>query len=175
MNSSLALLGLLSLEPSYGYVLKHSYDRYFSKHRPLAFGQVYAVLSRMSRDDLITEIGEEAGGGPDRKKYEITTAGRGVVKDWLFTPDIPSKDLRSELVTKTVLALLLDIDAEQLLDAQRFEHMNRMRVLTKLQRDGDLLQVLMYDYSLFHMEADLRWIDFTSARLTQLKQELRNP
>jgi DNA-binding PadR family transcriptional regulator len=175
VNNSLTLLGLLCREPSYGYDLKHSYDRYFGKQKPLAFGQVYSTLSRMSRDDLINALGEETGGGPDRKKYEITSTGQETVREWLFTPDVPSKDLRSELVAKTVIALLLDIDAEGLLDVQRAEHMGRMRELTKLKRDGDLLQVLMCDYGLFHIEADLRWIDLTGARLTQLKKELQNP
>lgn len=168
-------MGLLSREPSYGYDLKHAYDHYFGKQKPLAFGQVYSTLSRMFRDDLIKALGQETGGGPDRKKYEITPAGQELVRAWLFTPDVPSKDLRSELVAKTVIALLLDVDAERLLDTQRVEHMDRMRELTKSKRSGDLLQVLMCDYALFHIEADMRWIDLTAARLTQLKKELQNP
>jgi hypothetical protein len=32
----------------------------------------------------------------------------------------------------------------------------------------------MCDHGLFHIEADLRWIDLTSARLTQLKKELQS-
>ena len=123
---------------------------------------------------LIRALGEETGGGPDRKKYEITVAGRDKVREWLFTPDVPSETLQSNLFAKTVLALLLDDDADRLLDVQRGEHMARMRELTRLKKDADLLQVLMYDHALFHIEADLRWIDLTSARLTQLKKELQS-
>ena len=54
------------------------------------------------------------------------------------------------------------------------EHMARMRELTRLKKDADLLRVLMCDHGLFHIEADLRWIDLTSARLTQLKKELQS-
>jgi hypothetical protein len=32
--------------------------------------------------------------------------------------------------------------------------------------------VLLADYALFHLEADLRWIDVTSARLGQLAEEI---
>lgn len=172
MNNTLTLLGLLGRQPSYGYDLKHSYDRYFGTQKQLAFGQVYSTLARMNRDALIFSVGEETGGGPDRKKYEITEAGKKRVSQWLFTPDVPSEALQSELFAKTVVAVLLDDDADRLLDLQRSEHMARMRELTRLKHDADLLQVLMCDHGLFHIEADLRWIDLTTARLTQIKEEL---
>ncbi|MGV8881695.1 MAG: PadR family transcriptional regulator [Rhodoglobus sp.] len=173
MNNSLTLLGLLSLEPSYGYDLKHSYDRYFGSRKPLAFGQVYATLARMIRDGFILAAGDEAGGGPDRKKYEILPEGRAHLEKWMFTADVPSESLQSNLFAKTVVALLLDDDANRLLDIQRSEHMARMRELTKLKQNAALLEVLMYDHALFHIEADLRWIDLTSARLGELKASLK--
>ena len=107
MNNALTLLGLLRREPSYGYDLKHAYDRYFGSQKPLAFGQVYSTLARMIRDELIRALGEEPGAGPDRKKYEITPAGQQRVEQWLHTPDVPSPTLQSELFAKTVIALLV--------------------------------------------------------------------
>lgn len=172
MNNALALLGLLSREPTHGYDLKQAHDRYFGTAKPLAFGQVYATLARLIRDGLITLLGEEAGGGPDRKRYAITSAGRARLADWLRTPLIPSESLQSELFAKTVLALLIDADAERLLDIQRAAHLDRMRELTRLKQQADVLHVLVYDHALFHIEADLRWMDTTSARLTKLREEL---
>jgi len=34
------------------------------------------------------------------------------------------------------------------------------------------VDALLADYGLFHLEADLRWIDLTSARLQSLAQEV---
>lgn len=172
MNNTLTLLGLISREPSYGYDLKHEYDRYFGSQKPLAFGQVYATLARMIRDELIEMLGEESGAGPDRKKYRITGTGQERVESWLFTPQVPAATLQSDLFAKIVVALLIGDDARRLLDLQRREHMNRMREMTRLKREGDLLQVLMCDHGLFHIEADLRWIELTEARLDQLKTTL---
>ena len=174
MNNSLTLLGLLSREPSYGYDLKHSYDRYFGAGKALAFGQVYSTLARMVRDELIRALGEESGGGPDRKKYEITVAGQDRVREWLFTPDVPSESLQSELFAKTVIALLLNDDADRLLDVQRGEHMARMRELTRMKKDADLLRVLMCDHGLFHIEADLRWLSRLAAITETESPELRS-
>lgn len=174
MDSALTLLGLIGArtEPGYGYHLKQTYDRLFGLRKALAFGQVYATLARMLRDGLILATGEESGEGPDRKRYGITEAGRLKIAEWMFTPDVPSEALQSNLFAKTVVALLLDEDAERLLDLQRSRHMAEMRGLTKAKQEADLMHVLIYDHALFHIEADLRWIDLTGARLTQLKASL---
>ena len=176
MDSAITLLGLIGSrsEPGYGYHLKQSYDRLFGLRKALAFGQVYATLARMVRDGFIVASGEEAGEGPDRKRYGITKAGRQKLAEWMFTPDVPSEALQSNLFAKTVVALLLDADAERLLDLQRARHMAEMRSLTKAKQDADLMHVLVYDHALFHIEADLRWIDLTGARLAQLKASLRS-
>ena len=77
------------------------------------------------------------------------------------------------LFTKVVLALMLGRPAERYLDTQRSAHLARMRDLTDLKRGGGLLDVLRADYGLFHLEADLRWIDVTTARLGALAKEVR--
>ncbi|ALJ18482.1 PadR family transcriptional regulator [Microbacterium sp. No. 7] len=172
MDNSTVLLGLLGTGPSYGYDLKHGYDRLFGAEKPLAFGQVYATLARLLRSGLIELLGDEAGAGPDRKRYEITPEGRTKVAEWLFAPDAPSGSLQSNLFAKTVIALLLGDDAEALLDVQRAEHLARMRELTRRKHGADLSTVLLCDHALFHLEADLRWIDLTAARLAELRAEV---
>lgn len=172
MDNTQTLLGLLGTGPSYGYDLKHGYDRYFGSEKPLAFGQVYATLSRLLRDGLIDMLGEHPGSGPDRKQYEITSVGRERVAAWMFTPDTPEALLQSNLFAKTVIALLLGDDADRLLDVQRTEHMRRLRELTATKRGADFMKVLVCDHAMFHIEADLRWIDLTSARLTELRKHV---
>jgi hypothetical protein len=80
--------------------------------------------------------------------------------------------LQSNLFAKTILALMLDDDADALLDVQRLEHLARMRELTNAKREAPLLGRLAIDHALFQIEADLRWIDMTSARLTELRKEV---
>ena len=80
--------------------------------------------------------------------------------------------LQSNLFAKTVIALLLGDNAERLLDVHRTEHLARMRELTRRKRGADLATVLLCDHALFHIEADLRWIDLTAARLTELREQV---
>jgi DNA-binding PadR family transcriptional regulator len=53
MSVPVTLLGLLDRQPSHGYELKHEYDAYFGRGKPLPFGQVYATLSRLVRDNKV--------------------------------------------------------------------------------------------------------------------------
>ena len=165
----LTLLGLLEREPSHGYDLKRDYDAYFGRGKQLPFGQVYATLGRLARDGKVTAGDAEPGEGPDRKRYAITKVGRAEVDSWLAEPVEPEPHLQTVLFAKVTLALMLGKPAESYLTAQRAAHMRRMHELTRLKRAGGLVDVLLADHALFHLEADLRWIDTTSARLTELR------
>jgi DNA-binding PadR family transcriptional regulator len=165
----LTLLGLLEREPSHGYDLKRDYDAYFGRGKQLPFGQVYATLGRLARDGKVIAGGAEPGEGPDRKRYAITDNGRAEVDAWLADPVEPEPHLQTVLFAKVTLALMLGKSAESYLDAQRAAHLRRMAELTRLKRAGTLVDVLLADHSLFHLEADLRWIDVTAARLNELR------
>jgi DNA-binding PadR family transcriptional regulator len=168
MSVPLTLLGLLEREPSHGYELKRDYDAYFGRGRPLPFGQVYATLARLARDGKVTAADAESGAGPDRKRYTITEQGARDVEAWLAEPVEPEPHLQTVLFAKVVLALMLGRSAEGYLDGQRAAHLQRMRELTEIKRTGSLVDGLLADHGLFHLEADLRWIDVTTSRLQLL-------
>ncbi|HEU5267171.1 MAG TPA: PadR family transcriptional regulator [Jatrophihabitans sp.] len=169
----IALLGLLEREPSHGYELKRDYDAYFGRGRPLPFGQVYSTLGRLARDGKVSAGEVEPGAGPDRKRYVITEQGATEVETWLAEPVEPEPHLQTVLFVKVVLALMLGRDAETYLDTQRAAHLQRMRELTAVKRAGGVIDPLLADHGLFHLEADLRWIDLTAARLAALGKEVR--
>jgi DNA-binding PadR family transcriptional regulator len=173
MSVRLALLGLLEKEPSHGYDLKRSYDQHFGQEHPLPYGQVYATLSRLARDGRVVAGEVEPGAGPDRKRYAVTEAGVAEVQAWLTEPEPPEPHLRTVLFTKVVLAILLNRSPGDYLDRQRAAHLARMRELTRLKRDSSPIDALLADHALFHLEADLRWIDLTVARLTMLSAGVR--
>jgi DNA-binding PadR family transcriptional regulator len=174
MNVPLALLGLLEREPSHGYDLKRDYDAFFGRGKPLPFGQVYATLGRLARDGKVMVGEAEAGAGPDRKRYIITEQGATEFEAWLTQPVEAEPHLQTLLFSKVVLALMLGRDAERYLDLQRAAHMRRMRELMEIKRAGGLVDALLADHGMFHLEADLRWIDLTAARLDALAEAVRS-
>ncbi|MFC1412617.1 PadR family transcriptional regulator [Streptacidiphilus sp. N1-12] len=174
MTVPFALLGLLEREPSHGYDLKRDYDTYFGRGKPLLIGQVYSTLGRLARDGKVVVGPAEPGAGPDRKRYVITDTGATEVDTWLKEPVEAEPHLQTVLFTKVVLALMLGRDAEGYLDLQRTAHLQRMRELTEIKRNGQLVDKLLADHGMFHLEADLRWIDITAARLGALAEEVRS-
>ena len=86
----------------------------------------------------------------------------------------PEPHLKTVLFAKVMLALMLGRPAATDLDAQRGAHLRRMRELTELKRAGGVIDALLSDYDLFHLEADLRWIDMTAGRLSALAETVRS-
>jgi len=173
MSASFALLGIVGQQPTYGYELKRNYDALFGKEKPLAFGQVYATLSRLLRDSKVTTGATEQTAGPARKKYTLTAKGHAELEAWLALPEDMHAEGRPIIFTKVITAILVDASPNDYLDIQRATHITRMRELIEQRRKNDLPQLLQADYALFHLEADLRWIDSTAARLDELIKEVR--
>jgi DNA-binding PadR family transcriptional regulator len=169
----LTLLGLLEREPSHGYDLKRDYDEFFGRSKPLPFGQVYSTLGRLARDGKVIAGQAEPGDGPERRRYVITETGRTDVDTWLADPVEPEPHLQTVLFAKVALALMLGKPAQAYLDRQRAAHLRRMQDLTALKRRGPLVDALLADHALFHLQADLNWIDLTAARLSDLAEAVR--
>ncbi|MFI1617082.1 PadR family transcriptional regulator [Streptomyces lydicus] len=173
MSIGHTLLGLLESGPRHGYDLKRAFDEHFGHDRPLHYGQVYSTMSRLLKNGMVEVDAVEAGAGPERKRYAITDAGVTDVAQWLARAEKPEPYLQSTLYTKVVLALMTGRDAAELLDTQRTEHLRLMRGLTERKRTGDLTDQLICDHALFHLEADLRWLELTAARLDKLAEAVR--
>lgn len=175
MNAQYVLLSFLADESNYGYELKKKYDSYFGKDKPILPGQIYSSLARLKRDNKIKEVSDtinSGSSGPDRIRYEITDLGKEQLKRWLASPEEPAPQLQATMYVKTVLAILMDGDAAPYLDNQRRVHIQKMRSLTDERRNSNLSDMLLIDHALYHLEADLRWIELTISRLTKLKEEL---
>ena len=173
MSVQHVLMGVLAEGPAHGYDLKRAYDDRFGHDRQVHYGQVYSTLARLLKQGLVEADGVEVDGGPERKRYAITGAGVADVAGWLATPEKPDAYLHNTLYTKVVLALLSGRPAADVLDVQRAAHLDAMRALTRRKTGGDLVDQLVCDHALFHLEADLRWLELTAARLDQLAEEIK--
>jgi DNA-binding PadR family transcriptional regulator len=155
--------------PRHGYDLKRSYDELFAEMRPLRFSQIYATLARLERDGLVELVDGESGLGPERKTYAITSNGVTDLEQWFQEPEPAQSPIDSTLFLKVTMALLSGRPARKILERQRSLHNARMRELTT---DAE---ATLLDYALFHLEADLRWMDHTVLRLETMKRSLQSP
>jgi DNA-binding PadR family transcriptional regulator len=160
--------------PRHGYDLKRSYDELFAEMRPLRFSQIYATLARLERDGLVELVEGENGLGPERKTYAITDDGVTDLEQWFAEPEPAQSPIDSTLFLKVTMALLSGRPARKIIERQRSLHNARMRELTKAKATATDAEAALLDYALFHLEADLRWMDHTALRLDVLKRSLQS-
>lgn len=165
MAAAEVVLAVLHRGPAHGYDVKRDYDAWFPDARPLAFGQVYATLSRLQRDGHVEVVEVRSEGGPERTVYALTDSGQQHLVRWLREPVTTNGTGADELVRKTVAALRTGGDAGAFLAGQRAAHLRRMRELTDKPVGADPAARLARDHVVAHLDADLRWLDTAAARV----------
>lgn len=172
-----ALLGLLAQAPSHGYELRDAFEtlaggRALWEVKP---AQIYTTLSRLQAAGLVEQSVEPGDGGPERRVYAITDAGRQEFLGWL-DEGVHAEHHRDEFFLKLVLALNTDgVDASQLLRTQRATLYRDLHELTArragMADSGDLAHAILIDKAVMHAEADLRWLDMAEARLADIERQ----
>ena len=167
MSIARVLLGVLAEGPAHGYDLKREHDERFPGAKPLPYGQVYASLSRLERDGLVEVAETVREGGPEKTTYALTDAGSEALRAWLAETEPAGPYTADDLVRKTVTALRLGADAGGYLRHQRAVHLARMRELVALQSAAtDIRAQVALDHAIFHLDADLKWLETAAARVT---------
>ncbi len=210
MNAQLTLLGLLAIEPNYGYELKKLYDQFFGRDKPILTGQIYSTLNRLVRDHKVEPVPVAALSsdpatdnaanstaaldaaatastlaahikakatakpqGPSQIQYQITPDGLATLHTWLTTPEEIGEHLRSTFYCKVMLALLVDGDPHQYIDSQRHTHLTAMRQLVRRQlATTDVAEQLLLDGAIYHIDADLKWMDKAEGKIDSIRREL---
>lgn len=210
MNAQLTLLGLLAIEPNYGYELKKLYDQFFGRDKPILTGQIYSTLNRLVRDHKVEPVPAAALNsdpatdnaanstaaldaaatastlaahikakatakpqGPSQIQYQITPDGLATLHTWLTTPEEIGEHLRSTFYCKVMLALLVDGDPHQYIDSQRHTHLTAMRQLVRRQlATTDVAEQLLLDGAIYHIDADLKWMDKAEGKIDSIRREL---
>jgi len=156
------LLALLVREPSYGYQLQAQLQLALG---PLAAalngGHVYVTLNRLEKAGLVVSTRVPQGDRPDRKVYELTTAGDERVREWLADTGWP-KPAPAEFHLKLVAAAAAGIaDAVGIIDAQRHALLLGLRDAQRAalgEPDGSIAGLLLEGVVL-RLQADLRWLE----------------
>ena len=102
-----AILGLLSREDLSGYDLTQRMRRRVGYFWSAGHSQIYPELARLEEGGYVTHRVVEQQERPDKKVYEITAEGLGVLKEWVVQPPV-SKPSRDELVLKAYSIWLAD-------------------------------------------------------------------
>jgi DNA-binding PadR family transcriptional regulator len=177
-----ALLGLLAQHPRHGYEL---HSRFLAvvggeQNWDLKPAQVYTTLARLEEAGMVTVESTEQDAGPEKRIYVLTPVGEAELTQWLHEP-LQAEPSRETFFLKLMIAIGGEVvDPIEVIHTQRAALYQRLHQVTLLRSQIDpaqsLAQVLLYDQSVMHLEADLRWLDMMETRLDDIiKQPLPEP
>jgi DNA-binding PadR family transcriptional regulator len=158
---------LLSEGSKYGLQLRDEFEARTGEVWPLNVGQVYTTLRRLERDGLVSS-GDD--GDTAQKSYSITGAGKRELKEWLQEPSsLEAPPPRDELLIKVLVAAQVpNIDVHEVIQRHRRHLVETMQRYTTVKADAaedDAALAIVVDAELFRLEAAIRWLDATDARL----------
>ncbi|MEU8520729.1 PadR family transcriptional regulator [Streptomyces sp. NBC_01216] len=173
------LLALLERGPRYGSQLRTEFESRTGATWPLNVGQVYTTLSRLERDGLVAQSGEDPAG---HALYTITEDGRTELRTWFEKPVDRTSPARDELAIKLAMAVgAPGVDIRGVIQSQRHHTVKAMQDYTRLKAQAisalengesherdDLAWLLVLEQLIFQTEAEARWLDHCEARLIRL-------
>src|SRR5579859_5397507 len=98
-KSKYAVLGMVSISPISGYMLKKAFEQSVANFWNESYGQIYPILKQLNDEGLTTSQAEKQAGKPERYVYTITDKGREELRRWLTEPIEYSVE-RNELLLK---------------------------------------------------------------------------
>jgi DNA-binding PadR family transcriptional regulator len=176
------ILGLLALQPRYGYELRAAFLAVVGGEQnwDLKPAQIYSTLARLEKAGLVKAAGGGTKRNPEKRVFSITARGRGELERW-FEVNEPPDHQRDTTYLKMVLSLATGLaDARKILSRERAMLYRELHKATTRRAEVDpqreLSLILLLDKTVMHLEADLRWLDMLETRLDEIrKQPVREP
>lgn len=172
-----AVLGLLAQKPRHGYELRAAFEAVVGGEElwEVKPAQIYTTLARLERDGLVAPEAVEQDAGPEKRIYTITPAGRQFLREW-FACGCAREHQRDEFFIKLMIALVSGIaDPYKLINTQRNYLYQQLHAITTQRAFAnprrELAKILLLDKAVMHLEADLRWLDITEARLDDIRRQ----
>ena len=164
LSADNTILGLISIQNGYGYELIETFRNpaELGDVWKMSTSQIYAVLKRLERQNLIEGRVIESDSAPSRTEYHLTANGQAQFETWLHEPN-PSavvRHIRVDFLSRLYLARQLNISTDQIVQRQR---MACERQLEKLRLESEQKSVgisyLAQELMITQLEAVLRWIE----------------
>jgi DNA-binding PadR family transcriptional regulator len=175
MSVRYALLGFLAQQPRHGYELRAAFEALVGgeENWDVKPSQVYSTLARLEESGLVAEESVEKQGGPEKRVYSITPAGRDALRSWFASPTV-SDHLHDEVFVKLMLSLSSGGLTRQVIHVQRTALYRELHRITEQRQEAnpqqELARILLMDKTVMHLEADLRWLDMVEARLDEIER-----
>jgi len=164
MGIKYSILGLLHYEDMHGYRIKDHLEKNFGHMWSINYGQIYQNLKKMEEEGLVemVEMAPSEDGGPSKKLYTVTDAGREEFARWLAGSPERQMLLRDPFLTRFVFFGFGDDDrALETIDEQidiYAEQLERRRTnMPRWSQQSDYVR-LMAELGVEFNEMYLEWL-----------------
>ncbi|MBN1439799.1 MAG: PadR family transcriptional regulator [Anaerolineales bacterium] len=171
------ILGLLALQPRYGYELRAAFLAVVGGEGnwDLKPAQIYSTLGRLEQAGLVKAPGGSRKRNPEKRVFSISARGRGELERW-FENNEPPDHQRDGTYLKMVLSLATGLaDPRQIVGRERAMLYRELHRATARRSEADpqreLALILLLDKTIMHLEADLRWLDMLESRLDEIRRQ----
>ncbi len=172
-----AVLGLLAQRPRHGYELRVAFQALVGgkDNWNVKPAQIYTTLTRLEQGGYVAEDGIEQDGGPEKRIYAITLAGREILAEW-FACGVEPGHQQDEFFLKLMIGLVSEAaNPYHLIQTQRAHLFQKLHDITEQRSYVDpgreLAMIFLLDKAAMHLEADLRWLDMIEGRLDEIKRQ----
>ncbi len=158
------ILGLLAAQARHGYHLLACFrdPAQLGSVWELSTSQLYAVLKRLERLNLICGVEITSPDAPARVDYTLTEAGQRRLDDWLDEADPPASihRVRVEFLSRLYVARLLNRPTTEIVRRQKRACHDRLKALIE-ERDHTEpgIGLLAVELMVAQLEAIMGWID----------------
>jgi PadR family transcriptional regulator AphA len=175
-----ALLGLLMVGPRHGYELAPHFARDGDLGLVCTLGlpRLYALLHTLEELGLIGGEGSVISGGPPRKVFHLTDAGREAIHRWAEQPILRLRQIRQEFLLKLYFSRTLPgFDTGRLIEAQ----IEACRVVSKELADAvaaeppDSFAALVYHSRQVTADATIAWLESERTQQRKIQETFSFP
>jgi DNA-binding PadR family transcriptional regulator len=166
------LLGFLCERPMHGYELAQlvAGDPAMPVIWRFARSEVYFLLGKLRERGYVVESGEGKGTGPTRTIYSPTERGRGAFEEWLRTPELRPRLLRTAFLARVHLAMRRDPTlAADILAAQQ-EHLRAWLARERAGAPADEYMRLVLEVRAAQVEASIVALDALAEHARRVAQ-----
>lgn len=118
-NTGRVLLGMIAEGHRTGYAIKAEIERSTRLYWGASIGGIYPELRRLEKAGLVSSRNDFRGEAR-RHSYELTAAGREILRDWLTDPGEPVLEMRHEVLLRLRFSGVLA-------ESERLQVVGRMR------------------------------------------------
>lgn len=157
------LLGILAASACHGYQLLEHFRQpdQLGQVWNLSTSQLYAVLKRLEKQQLIQGQEVMSEDSPPRTNYHLTDAGRQQLEHWLYapTPSDSVRRVRVEFLSRLYVARLLNLPSETIVKNQKAACQQRLAdLLQKRDQSRPGIGYLAIELHIAQLRAILQWI-----------------